>query len=326
MNNKDKYFIITIDTEGDNLWDSPKNITTKNALFLPRFQILSEKYGFYPTWLTNYEMAKDPFFIDFGKDVVIRKKGEIGMHIHAWNCPPKIPLTIDDMKYQPFLIEYPKDIILEKIKQQISLLEDNFQTKITSHRSGRWALNEYYAKALYENGIKVDCSVTPHITWKDTLGDPNGNGGTNYSYFNEFSYFMNNNDISIKNKYKNTIFEVPVTIRIKNYNKPINFLKDKFKGFPNKVVSHFFPTVIWMRPNGKNISDLLWLIDKVEMEKGDYLELILHSSELMPGGSPTFKTERSIERLYLHLEIIFNKLRALGYQGSTLSNYYIKKK
>ncbi len=34
-------FLITIDTEGDNLWSLPREITTSNAKFLPRFQNLS---------------------------------------------------------------------------------------------------------------------------------------------------------------------------------------------------------------------------------------------------------------------------------------------
>src|SRR5512144_2975448 len=46
-------FLITIDTEGDNLWSRPREITTGNARYLPRFQALCEKYGLKPTYLTN---------------------------------------------------------------------------------------------------------------------------------------------------------------------------------------------------------------------------------------------------------------------------------
>ncbi|MDR8263551.1 deacetylase, partial [Acinetobacter baumannii] len=48
-------FLITIDTEGDNLWQKHDSITTENARYLPRFQQLCEKYGFKPVYLTNYE-------------------------------------------------------------------------------------------------------------------------------------------------------------------------------------------------------------------------------------------------------------------------------
>ena len=44
---------------------------------------------------------------------------------------------------------------------------------------------------------------------------------------------------------------------------------------------------------------------------------MLHSSELMPGGSPTFRTEAQIEHLYRELAAIFSKARSLGYTGAT---------
>ena len=38
-------FLITIDTEGDNLWACPREITTYNSHYLPRFQQLCERYA-----------------------------------------------------------------------------------------------------------------------------------------------------------------------------------------------------------------------------------------------------------------------------------------
>ena len=60
-------FIITIDTEGDNLWQNHRVIKTENARYLARFQTLCERFGFKPVWLTNYEMAIEPVFIEFAK-------------------------------------------------------------------------------------------------------------------------------------------------------------------------------------------------------------------------------------------------------------------
>ena len=78
-------FIITIDTEGDNLWANPQTITTENAAFLPRFQALCEQYSFKPTYLVNYEMVLDERFQVFGRAVLEKQTGEIGLHIHPWN-------------------------------------------------------------------------------------------------------------------------------------------------------------------------------------------------------------------------------------------------
>lgn len=71
-------FLITIDTEGDNLWSRPRVITTRNAAFLPRFQALCEKFGLKPTYLTNYEMAISQEFVEFGRDSLRGGAAEIG--------------------------------------------------------------------------------------------------------------------------------------------------------------------------------------------------------------------------------------------------------
>ena len=81
-------FIITVDTEGDDLWSRPREITTRNARYLPRFQKACERFGLKPVYLTNYEMAMADDFAEFARDVSARGAGEIGMHLHAWNSPP----------------------------------------------------------------------------------------------------------------------------------------------------------------------------------------------------------------------------------------------
>ncbi len=72
-------FIITIDTEGDNLWARPREITTRNAEYLPRFQSLCERFGFKPVYLTNYEMAMSNVFVEFARDVVARSAGDTSL-------------------------------------------------------------------------------------------------------------------------------------------------------------------------------------------------------------------------------------------------------
>lgn len=48
---RSKYFIITIDTEGDNLWEWKEGtpIGTENVKYLSRFQELCSQYRFKPT-------------------------------------------------------------------------------------------------------------------------------------------------------------------------------------------------------------------------------------------------------------------------------------
>jgi hypothetical protein len=41
----------------------------------------------------------------------------------------------------------------------------------------------------------------------------------------------------------------------------------------------------------------------------------------MPGGSPTFKTSESIEKLYADMEVLFARISNY-FTGITLKNYY----
>jgi len=109
-------FLITIDTEGDNLWKRPKTITTENAKGLFKFQNLCEKYGYKPTYLTDYEMAQDKHFQTLAKKAIRKKMCEVGMHLHSWNSPPIKSLTKNDNKYLPYLIDFQREIMEEKIK------------------------------------------------------------------------------------------------------------------------------------------------------------------------------------------------------------------
>ena len=313
-------FLITIDTEGDNLWSGPRTITTENARFLDRFQRLCESYGFKPTYLTNYEMANSPDFQQFGKDLLKRNSGEIGTHPHAWNSPPLVELTDDDYAHLTYLYEYPENIMREKLTVLTDLLEQVFDRKMVSHRAGRWGLNETYAKILAEKGYLVDCSVTPHVSWSNMTGDPNGNGGPDFSGFRESAYFLDLDDISRCGD--SALLEVPLSVGFSSHGmKTLVYRSLKPFQFGQRVFNRLFPTLLWLRPDGRNRDLMLGMVRKAIEEKKDYIEFMLHSSELMPGGSPRFPTERDIENLYNDLEALFEETSKI-FKGATMEEYY----
>jgi hypothetical protein len=65
---------------------------------------------------------------------------------------------------------------------------------------------------------------------------------------------------------------------------------------------------------------MLRLLGKARAERRAYVEFMLHSSELMPGGSLRFGNEESIERLYRHLEKLFGAASA-HFRGATLTGF-----
>jgi hypothetical protein len=311
--------LITVDTEGDNLWAQPNEISTENARFLPRFQALCEKYALKPTWLVNYEMAECPGFVEFARDFAQRDKGEIGMHLHAWNSPPLAPLTADDMCHQPYLIEYGEAIMRDKIRFLTDLLEDRFQRKMLSHRAGRWGFNALYARLLVEHGYLADCSVTPHISWAEYLGNPNGAGGPDFRNFPEQPYFVDLNQIDRPGD--SALLEVPVSVIETRYSRS-DALMESAPRWLRRISRRIMPPILQMVPRDKkrNCRHMRTILRHAVDLCRPCVVLATHSSELMPGGSPFFPTTKSIERLYNHLEILFSSA-AETFRGMTLSGF-----
>ncbi|HEX9389797.1 MAG TPA: hypothetical protein VF928_00650 [Usitatibacteraceae bacterium] len=310
-------FIITIDTEGDDLWAKPREITTRNAAYLPRFQRLCERFDFKPVYLVNFEMAMSDEFVDFGRDVLRRLVGEIGMHLHAWNSPPLEPLTEDDFHHQPYLIEFSERMMREKIKAMTGLLEDRFNQGVTSHRAGRWALDGRYAAMLIDEGYQVDCSVTPGVDWSRHLGAPNGGGGVNYTTFPDQPYFLDPADVSRPTA--GALLEVPVTTRASSLSRlaPWAYRIPVLRQAANRLVS---PALSWLCPSETTLAMMLNVAHRARTNGAIHLQFALHSSQLMPGGSPHYRNASDIDRLYDELEILFETLSTWCY-GSTLKEF-----
>jgi len=308
-------FLITIDTEGDNLWSYPRTVSTENSRYLGRFQSLCERYGFKPTYLTDYEMVMCPVYREFARDVIRRGTGEIGMHLHAWNSPPEVALTAHDNDHGPYLIEYPEPVMQEKIHLLTRRLEEHLQVTPVSHRAGRWAFNEIYARILVQQGYRVDCSVAPGVSYKAQLGTPNGAGGTDYTQFPPLPYFLSLQNI--REPGDSSLLEVPVTIMDL---RPAWARRIPRRSLPGRLVNRSYPSVAWLRPNGKNLNTMLRIVRRAVREERSCVEFMLHSSEFMPGGSPTFPGEREIDTLYGHLEQLFAESSGF-FAGATLAEF-----
>ena len=314
-------FIITIDTEGDDLWGSPREITTRNAEYLPRFQALCERFGFKPVYLTNYEMVMSDAFIDFARDVIARDAGEIGMHLHAWNSPPLYPLTSDDFRFHPYLVEYPEPVMREKITTLTRLLEDRLDRKMISHRAGRWAFDDRYATILLDEGYRVDCTVTPDVDWRCNPGDPTGSGGTDYTGFPDRPYFIDPADISLPAAHG--LLEVPMTVRPSGLCRKAPWVYRV--PLMRQVAHRVEPKLSWLCPTPllekHNLDAMLQVARATRSDDVDHVEFMLHSSELMPGGSPSFPDAPAIDRLYGHLELLFGELSSWC-RGTTLNEFH----
>lgn len=309
-----KHFIITIDTEGDNLWEWKQGdpITTENVKYLKRFQDLCNLYGFKPVWLTNYEMIFDPAYVDFIASVEDSGMGELGMHLHAWSTPPDYQLDVQEPG-APYLIEYPADIMEQKIATMTETIKSRTGIIPVSHRAGRWATNKLYFELLKKYGYLIDCSVTPHEDWAGHVGSTKGSAGSNYVNSPEEAYWIDN---------EKTLLEVPLTIRhVHRFFLPEQLTPRRLAGSVKRIAKG---ENIWLRPGHSSDRQMKLLIDRIAQSESDYLMFMLHSSEFMPGGSPNFKKAESVEHLYETMRRLFDQI-AREFEGITLREYYNKR-
>lgn len=305
-----KNFIITVDTEGDDLWHyhNGQNISTRNAAYIHRFQDMCQKFGFKPVYLTNYEMISCDEYVRYVRDIAHAGLCEVGIHIHAWNNPPlyKLDKAITD---NPYLIEYPEEVMREKFSVTYNLICEKIGIPPVSHRAGRWAMNDSYFQILKEFNILVDCSHTPHIDWSHNMGAYVG--GSDYRSVSEYPTIIRG------------VLEVPVTVYPSRELNKMNLIDTlyhiwKFKSLPYKK--------IWLRPAQASLEDMIKMVEIYSSKpQYDYLEFMIHSSELMPGGSPYFSNQNEVDYLYEVMEKVFSYAKKMKYEGITLKDYYIRK-
>lgn len=302
--------IVTVDTEGDDLWSRPRAITTRNAACLPRFHELCRRHALRPVYLATFEMAVCPEFQAFGREVLGAGDGEIGMHLHAWNSPPDHPIGGRDWWEQPFATQFPEAVIRAKTAALTRCLEDAFQAPVRSHRGGRWAFDSRSAHVLADLGYRVDASVTPGIDWRRGPGgaiDPNA---PDFTAFPRDPYVVDLD--AVDRSGTSPLLEVPMT----TYRIPL----DRPGTDAGAAAAH---VVRWLRPNGRNLTSLRWIVARALEDRRPCLVLMLHSSELMPGGSPGVRRVEDVEALYRDLDALFAETSA-RVRGATLHEFYLE--
>jgi hypothetical protein len=181
---------------------------------------------------------------------------------------------------------------------------------------------------LLNEGYRVDCSVTPLVNWSRTPGDPTGDGGTDYTKFPHEPYWLDLDDISQPGTSR--LLEVPVTILsfrsglVDRLVRVVDRLPQGFAGaraLTHRAADRFSPQAAWLRPSGRNRQRLLDLVERVVADRLPHAEFMLHSSELMPGGSPAFPDGAAIEALYFDLEFLFEHIQH-RFRPATLSAFH----
>jgi hypothetical protein len=67
---------------------------------------------------------------------------------------------------------------------------------------------------------------------------------------------------------------------------------------------------------------MLWLAEHLLKERLPVANIIFHSSELIPGGSPYNRTAEDVETFYRDLEALLGFLAERGAEGKTFREFH----
>lgn len=315
-------FIITIDTEGDNQWAPSLPDSVENIRFIPRFQELCDRYGFPPTYLCTHDVVSDRLFDEVLRPLDADGRAEIGAHLHPWTTPP---LTRWDRteRSAAYPSELPPGVFARKLETLTQLIAARIGRAPRSYRAGRWGLSAAHIPVLLELGYLVDCSVTPTVNWTDPGARERGQ---DFSTAQAHPYFMAWGDPARPGA--SGLLEVPVTILDTNqWMRRSTALRSVYRRYRKTLLGRalnrtFLVAPRWFRPFADmSVDRMRAVFETARTLQLPVIEMMFHSSELMPNGSPHNVTDQAVEDLYVRLDQTFAFLKREGVGGITLGDF-----
>jgi hypothetical protein len=169
---------------------------------------------------------------------------------------------------------------------------------------------------LEELGYLVDSSVDPFFNEKRK-------GGPSFAGAPLTPYFVSSDDPLQAGE--SALLEIPVTSALDR--KWPQWLE---RAYADVTAAYQFrralrllriPRPIWLRPSYSKPEDMKRLARRILEGNAAPANVIFHSSELLPGGSPYNETKDDVERFYRDLEELLSFLVENGGRGATFREF-----
>ncbi|MEN6302027.1 MAG: hypothetical protein ABFD96_04840 [Armatimonadia bacterium] len=311
-------FLITIDTEADDEWHDEGDRTYANIQALPRLQDLCDRHGLKPTYLVTYDVTADDPSRETLQTLSRAGNCEVGAHLHAWSTPPHYDLMPGIFQHSPYLHEFPPDIQAAKLDSLTDALTAAFG-KPRSYRGGRWSFDSLAASMLIERGYVVDTSVTPGISWRINGGYEPGSGGPDFSRETVRPYRLVLDG--------QELVEAPVSIAATGAlrrlaHSPFDSLGALGALCRRGLHKTGLCRMVWLRPGFSSADEMHWVCDELWRQGVPLLNLMFHSSELIPRGSPRVRTQSAADEIWASLDSVFDYVtNHVGAQSVTLTSW-----
>ncbi|MBX7150454.1 hypothetical protein K1X84_02355 [bacterium] len=317
---KQKYFLITIDTECDKSsdWSVRYPFTFRNITHgvVDVLQPLFNRFGVKPTYLLSPEIiANDEPASIFKK---LQGDFELGTHLHGEYIEPFSNFTTKST--DEFQADYTREIEFAKIENLTLLFEKNFGYRPDSFRAGRFGMGNNTLAILDQLGYKVDSSLYPfsiNKTIQFTL---------NRYYYPIKPYYPFVRKFEQKTK---RILEVPLTVSSKFFlNLPAAFgsmiSNSQFMtGVAYKLFGKDKVKTFSLRPSSLSEKKMIEIIDEYIAHHCDgenvFINMMFHSNEIAAGCSPYAQTDAEVQRLVERIQKTIEYVQSLNARFITLN-------
>ena len=288
-------YCVTVDTEEEWDWQSgyPTSPTSvRNIAELPKFQAVCETAGAAVVYFANHAVMSDPTATAIIRDLAKRPRTEIGLHIHPWNTPPVAPAPTVSAR-DSFLHNLPWEEQAAKLTSTLNAFRAAGLAP-TSFRGGRYSTSKQIQDFLRDRGIWVDCSVLPGNTWAD-------DGAPDYRHRNLAPVRLPPRHSGDK-----PVWELPLTFAATR--RPFGFWKSVLGAADTKIGRTIRATGVldrfgivsraWLNFENPLGNRILKFLAALRTARPPFVSFTLHSSSLMPGGSPYARTPADVERIH----------------------------
>jgi len=301
--------MVGVDTEADDQWtlEGRKRLSVENAKALPRLQTLCDAYGVRPSYLVTHEMATREPSRSILRDLSATGRCEIGAHLHPWSSPP--------YREEDLVGRYPSQLDDSQLETQLSELTDAIETSLgvrpVSYRAGRHGFDERSLRILEKLQYRVDTSVDP-------LFNETRKGGPSFAGAPVSPYRPDPKDV--RRAGASRVWEIPVSAATAPFLPKA--LERRFTSLPaipwRGYLKRLGLRAVWLRPSYSSVEDAKALASALVARGVPTLNMLFHSSELVPKGSPYNRTDEDVNRFFERLERVFEHIvKRIGAQGVT---------
>jgi hypothetical protein len=280
----------SVDTEEDNWVAARHGVTLANIARLPAMHERMARLGMRITYFSAYSVVDDASGAAVLRD--LRSAGaEIGGHVHPWNTPP---IEEPMIPRNSMLMNLPAELQHRKITRLTARMQEALDHSPTSFRAGRYALGPAAVESLAKNGYRVDSSVMPWISWRDT------DEGPEYYGVPINPYRIGGTESVRQPSPGGPIVEIPMSTgytrwpfgRWSKIHRRLRALR--LNGIAGRVG---LVRQVMCSPEGTTTPDMLHLSRLLVDHGVRHLQVVWHSPSLVPGLTPFATSPAEVDRM-----------------------------